>query len=793
MEKKDGMISLTDEGLEHFEKTLPTSVDLSGSLYWPPIYQQTHWVCNQVAASYYMMTFENAKYNNLDASLEENQFSVYFAWNFGNGGNGWYGDNYVISMEMLKTLGVPFVTEFDADELMDSSKWMTGYDKYYDAMHNQISNYYGISLRTVSGLTTLKSWVFNHAGSDLYGGPATFLANVADGGTSYFEDGTPEEGDYVLTRCADDAKHARTICGFNDFVCYDYNGDGEYTNNIDLNGDGIIDVRDYEKGGFKLAESFGPEWHGTGYCWMMYKCFADRYGDGGILNNMVHVIEPKVNYSPKLTAKLRIKHPSREMIKIKIGISSDLSSDNYEYISGFPILNFQGGDKSMQGGQSEDQQTIEVGLDLTPYLQYFNSESCAKISLEVAEGDGADIYDGEISYFSIIDYTGDTPQEYAYEGTTALINDDITTISVDACLNENDVPQIITEAIPVLSVTESIWQALEFGGGTPPYEWKVLPYFEVTESTREFDSFVGTKLTPDAYFDESIELELPFDFPFLGETTNTIRIHADGYIFPFSWTSPWTQLREYLTPFFINDKVISPLARFSMVCDFDEGDGIFYEIAGDTVKIRWKTSDKSSETWTSAEFGCNLISDGTIEFTYDNFHLRSMFTNIGGVSYGKQDDHIFCFIDEVPPANTLITIKSYPIPENIAINEIGVLYGEINQYSDYPFRVQMKDVDGISHSRIYSLTSLKEDNFIPNQFVSVFPNPVSNNLTVMCLFADDEILSVDVYSQTGELLQPQISNSDSECKINTTNLPSGLYNLRIQMSDIIITRRFIKI
>lgn len=58
-------IRLTDEASDYYEKALPTSFDLSGSSFFPPLYKQTHWVCNQVAASYYMMTFETNKMKNI--------------------------------------------------------------------------------------------------------------------------------------------------------------------------------------------------------------------------------------------------------------------------------------------------------------------------------------------------------------------------------------------------------------------------------------------------------------------------------------------------------------------------------------------------------------------------------------------------------------------------------------------------------------------------------------------------------------------------------------------------------
>ncbi len=789
----DGMMHLNEGGIEYYQKVLPNAVDITGSEYWPPLYKQTHWVCNQVASSYYMLTFENAKYNDFDASLVENQFAVYFPWNFGNGGSGWFGDHYVITMEMIKHLGVPLISESPADELLDSSIWLSGYDTYYNAMHNRIEDYYGINTSSLSGLLTLKAWVYDNGGSDYYGGTGTFLANFDDDGDAYFASDTPEEGAYVIKKCGNDALHARTICGYNDNVCFDYNGDGEYTNNVDLNGDGILDVRDYEKGGFKLAESNGPNWQGTGYCWMMYKCFADSYGNGGILNNTVHGIIPKVDYTPSLTAKIKLNHSSRERIKVKIGVSSDLSAETYEYITDFPILNYQGGDKYMQGGLTESDKIIEVGLDVTPLLEYFNEDFCGKVFLQVIEYDDSESYFGEIMEFAIIDYSGDSPSEYSYPSSVELINNSKTTIALDVCLNDLNSPKIVTEAVPELSESGTAWYDLEYEGGVAPFEWELLPFFEVVESTRTFDSFEGTKLTPDGIFDGDVVLELPFYFPFEKDSTNSIKISVDGYILPFTSTSVWTQFRENLNPFFVNEKVIAPLARFSLICDSNYGDGIFYEIAEDTVKIRWRCSDKGAISWTRGEFGCNLISGGTIEFTYQDYYLRKLFTNIGGISYGKQNDYIYCFVDDVPPRNSLITIKPYPIPQKLQVTETGVLFGELDEYENYPFRVRLSDANDISDIRTYSLsTSIDKINATESLF-HVYPNPVLDELKVEFESLNNEIVQCLVYSEIGELLISKKVKSDQLNVINTSILTKGIYSVVIISGGKVFSRRFIKI
>jgi len=51
-----------------------------------------------------------------------------------------------------------------------------------------------------------------------------------------------------------------TICGYNDSIRYDYNNDGQCTNDIDINNDRKVNVRDWEIGGFKFTNSIGHYW-----------------------------------------------------------------------------------------------------------------------------------------------------------------------------------------------------------------------------------------------------------------------------------------------------------------------------------------------------------------------------------------------------------------------------------------------------------------------------------------------------------------------------------------------------
>jgi hypothetical protein len=793
--KNGDYYELSEEGLEFYRKNLLISVDLTGSIYFPPIYHQTHWVCNQVSASYYMMTYETNLAKGISSQNPDNVFSVYFPWNFNNGGNGWYGGHYILTMEMLKKFGVLLLHRSPADISRDSSLWASGYELYYEAMHNRIKDYYLIKTNTEAGIITLKSWIYNHSGSSNMGGLATFMANIAQNGDAYLPQGTPHAGEYVITKCGNDALHARTLVGYDDNICFDYNGDGQYTNNIDLNGDGIIDVRDWEKGAFKFAESNGPNWQGNGCGWIMYKTFAEAYGSGGILNNSVHIIEPNIGYKPLLTAKVKISHPSREAVKIMIGISSDTTANEPEYISDFPIFNFQGGNKFMQGGTSEQDKTIEFGLDLTEFLQYFNSNNTAKFFITFYEYDPNNLFNGKIESFSLIDYTGNIPFQKNYHPTPLdFVNNSKTTITMTLKINENYAPKILSNSIPIQNENENIWYQLHAQGGTPPYKWEIITYYDIETQTQEYQSFTGTKLTPNEYFDGELSLNLNFDFPINNFYTNKIKVHTNGIILPNHNTTHWTQFFHLVYPMFINELMIAPFFRCNFVCDHSKGQGIWYQNNSNNVKIRWKVSELWAEQWTNAEFMATLYNDGKIEFQYGPQSLKKKYPDLGGVSFGYKNNHILCFLNDIPQPGTKYVITPYPKPTTININQDGVIYGNVMNHYEYPISVKITDANNISDVRTFYLyTGIK--NYDKNE-ISIFPNPAKDFIIISIKNVDQNFqfdYEYIIYNLNSTPIKSGRISGGSSNMINTSALPAGKYILKIENKEETILFNFIKV
>jgi len=450
---------------------LPTVVDNSANIHWRPVYAQAALECGQASGIGLGFTYEVNRIRNLPGNIEDNQYATHFTWNFGNGGTGNYGVSYFHSFEIVRTLGTPNVPTYGGMSAGGGSRWMTGYDNYYLSMHNRIAELYQIDCSTEEGILTAKHWIQNHLDGSEVGGVANFYTN-APYGMPTLPPGTPEEGMYVVTSWGG-ANHGLTISGYHDSICWDYNNDGQYTNDIDLNDDGVITPSDWEIGGFRFANTYsgGPAFGNDGFSYMTYKSAADPYGDGGIWNSAIHVVYAKANTEPQLTAKVTLKHNVRDRIRVRVGVTTDLSSEVPEYVLGLPVFNYQGGGQYMQGGtEIEDHKTIEFGLDFTPFLNIIGSNTPARYFLLVDEADPENWGQGEIVEYSIIDYTSGVNEIPCSQSNVTIVNNTLTKVWVDHTVVFDQV-EITSDTLLPATVYEPYSADLEAEGGSAPYVW----------------------------------------------------------------------------------------------------------------------------------------------------------------------------------------------------------------------------------------------------------------------------------------------------------------------------------
>ncbi len=649
----------------HNRAPLPSSVDNSIYPYWRGIFWQSGCSCGQASSEGYVFTYEINRKRDLDATLDENRYPYSFTYNFLNIGNTVCGASWLESQDIIREAGIPSLP-VNGGVMTDGSmrRWLDGYDKYYSAMQNRINNVYGIHVGSPEGLEILKNWLHNHLENSFYGGLAFFYANHVNY-PEVIPEGTPEAGKHIITGFSN-TSHAMTIVGYNDEVRFDYNNDGQYTNDIDITGDGIVDMRDWEIGAIKIANTYsgsvsgGPiNWADQGFCYVMYRVLAYHNAQGGLWDKRAYVSDVKASYSPLLTAKVNLTYDSRDKIKVMAGVSTDLSATFPEHIEEFPHFRFQGDALYMQGGDEETDKTIEFGLDLSELLNYVDSNQAAKYFLYIKEDDEDNEGTGQVNSFSIIDYTNGENEWVSPQSNVAIVDNGNTLLSVESTTNYSDV-KIVNDTIPKAELNNPYLAQLTIEGGTAPYRW--FPFFDykITTLPHAFTPITGVNVSG-GYSN----VNLDFEFPFYGEKYNSGTVSEYGALmFEFEDANvPYDRDYSILMRYF---KSIAPFYGYSSDAN------IRYQGNADSASVYWDATFDNQ----SVEYMITLFPDGTIYIDYGDGTTPDDPEWSAGVTKGDQISYQeFDFSGKNFPANTRIILEPRPFPTGLDIDNTGLIFG----------------------------------------------------------------------------------------------------------------------
>ena len=190
---------------------LPAKINLAKSKYFPDIFNQTGWSCNQSSSIGYLLTYELNRLRNADGGLPENRYPPLYAWTFLNSGLYGNGVSYFDSWEIIKAGGSP--NEVDYPNVTDLNFWMSGYDKYYRAMQNRVLANWSLPVGTPEELQVLKRYLYDHFNGSKFGGMANF--QVASGGMSLapLPKNSYDEGASYITTFGTYVGHALTVVG----------------------------------------------------------------------------------------------------------------------------------------------------------------------------------------------------------------------------------------------------------------------------------------------------------------------------------------------------------------------------------------------------------------------------------------------------------------------------------------------------------------------------------------------------------------------------------------------------
>ncbi len=229
-------------------KDLPAYLDNSTNQYFRPVFNQTDGCCAQASGIAYAFTYEINRLRGTSANITNNQFPTHYTYNFLNGGSGENGSWYNDGWEIIKAGGCPTVDTYGG-LAQSANYWMSSYANYESGMTNRLQDYFAVNVSTPEGLETLKSWLFNHLDDSDVGGIVTFSAGVSDNFSM--------TGDNKIIEWGHVVNHAMTFVGWDDNIEYDYNGSGTITNNVDINNDGVVDMKDWERGALIMVNSWG--------------------------------------------------------------------------------------------------------------------------------------------------------------------------------------------------------------------------------------------------------------------------------------------------------------------------------------------------------------------------------------------------------------------------------------------------------------------------------------------------------------------------------------------------------
>jgi hypothetical protein len=677
-------------GLNEYQQdqTIPIAVNNCYNVYYPWPFHQTGLECGQSTSISQIFNYEicyKRGWEDINYNLDH-KFPGHFVWNFCNDGI----DQGVLFLESWKVVDCSGTTNYTDwggyPQSGQHKKWINGYDKYYRAMQNRISEICAIPTDREEGILTLKHWLYNHIEGEAIGGLANFNATFKYP-DSVIPVGFPGAGKYIITEFTNQPNHAYIILGYNDTIGWDYNNDHQLTNHIDLNNDGVINLLDWEKGCFIISHTSGSSWGDYGQCYLPYRLMATNYHDGGIWGTSAYVTKVKDQVLPRYTVKASVTYNKRGRIKIYYGISEDSTATKPSKIYEPYVFNYQGGDFYMTGGDSDSDKTLEFGIDLSPLLNNIASDQNVKFFLMIDENDPDNSGNGTLNRFSLMDYIDNEPIETSCSKTNIGITNNGTTIASIVYHFQVQKPNI-TDTI--IQCTEGVpfSQTLHADGGIPDYIWEISKEYDVSRGSSEFPS--GGKGLHFTDIDTGYAtIDLPFSFPFYQQEFYKIYLFADGYLnfavqdfYPFVYSNQIKlETTNMIAPFLSDLIIINAKLR--------------YENNKIIVSCKAKIKDQSSSFITYAVI---LSDDGTIEFNYGSITYSGT-PFISGISSGNIGDIVYSPLSAVKASilsKQAVVFKSKKEPDHIYVTNSGLIYGVVHSLSPDSILIKCKDNNGFS-------------------------------------------------------------------------------------------------
>jgi len=750
--------------LKSSKTVLPDRLDNSELDFFRPVFNQSDGCCSQASGVAYNFTYEINRARGTSAQTAANQFPTHFTYDFLNGGSGENGSWYADGWDIIHANGCPDVATYGGLDAGGPTRWMSGYNNYESGMNNRVKDYFKIEVGTPEGLETLKLWMYDHLEGANTGGLANFAAGAGNLGFNMTDDD-------IVTAWGLEINHAMTFVGWDDNIEYDYNGDGKITTDIDINNDGTVDMRDWEKGALIMVNSWGTSWGNQGKAYVMYKTLAEERG--GILNNEVYVINVKSFQEPQLKMRIKMTHNKRELIKISAGVSSDINASSPEKTIEFPLFHYQGGDNDMQGVNSDP---IEISLDASELLSYVEPNTPAKFFIIVNEmNDTYGIKTGKIYDFSIVDNIGTV---YTCDDHNVTLNNNTDTMLSIIKSFDFDAPVITTDNLPIAGVNSNYSYSLEAEHGSPEYQWRTIQYYNETNNNNSFPSITSHPVTTDNNDDGYGSQDLDFEFPFYGKKYDEVYLLTDGSIV---FKSEFSYIRDETA--IENNKVISVFASDLMLYA-EDNDAIYYEGDATHATFRWKTSLYNNQD-ANIDAAVTLYPNGDIEFFYGD-NITTGLSWAAGISNGQGSSVILNISGESNPSNQKTKLETTPYPYGMELTPDGIFYGTApDEVNTWNIDFKVTDNNNISDIKtlVFETRASNDVEQTERLQLKIYPNPVTDIAHFNYQLKNESSVNLQIFNLNGKLVETVL---DKEQRAGTyriiwkNNLPAGMYIYKLK-------------
>ncbi len=281
-----------------------------------------------------------------------------------------------------------------------------------------------------------------------------------------------------------------------------------------------------------------------------------------------------------------------------------------------------------------------------------------------------------VVYMPDTDYAGS--DSFVYRANDSIFSSNLSTVSLTVIA---EAPQIVTASLPDGNLNSAYGPLqLAVSGGQPELTWSLITDLDYVEENMGSCMFSETAGAMNWNQDEGFWLyDLPFSFPFYGETYTSIRVRPNGFINMGTFSGSTSVNSD---AGLIGNTMIAPL--WDDLRTTETGEDVFIDesVAGE-VTIRWKGSAMASGN-AAVDFAVVLSDDGSIRFDYGA--TNAGITPTIGVSAGDGVNYTLASINgltSLSNANSLTFRIPISMPDGLSFNSAGVLSGIPTEAGDF--------------------------------------------------------------------------------------------------------------